>query len=151
LMIGAQDVAFPRLNLASFWIYAIGAVITLTALVAGGVDTGWTFDAPFSTTTPGEVTMVAIGIFVVGVSSILTGINFIATVHTLRAEGLGWTRLPLFVWVIYATSIIQALATPVLGMSLALIGADHVWQLGLFDPSLGGDPVLFQHLFWFYS
>jgi len=151
LMIGAQDVAFPRLNLASFWVYALGAIIVFAALILGGVDTGWTFYAPFSTTSQGAVTLVAVGIFTVGVSSILSGINFIATVHTLRVRGLRWTQLPLFVWAIYATSIIQVLATPVLGMSLALVGADHYWHLGLFEPALGGDPVLFQHLFWFYS
>jgi cytochrome c oxidase subunit 1 len=151
LMIGAQDVAFPRLNLASFWIYAAGAAITLASLVAGGVDTGWTFYAPYSTTTAGAVTLVAIGVFVLGISTILSGLNFIVTVHTMRAEGITWMRMPLFVWAIYATAIIQVLATPVLGLSLAVVGADHAWDLGLFDPKLGGDPVLFQHLFWFYS
>jgi len=151
IMIGARDVAFPRLNLASFYVYVAGATLTLLALVDGGVDTGWTFYAPYSTSTPGAVALVACGVFVLGISSIMTGINFIVTVHTLRAPGVTWMRLPLFVWAIYATSIIQVLATPVLGLSLALVGADHVWGLGLFDPSLGGDPVLFQHLFWFYS
>jgi cytochrome c oxidase subunit 1 len=151
LMIGARDVAFPKLNLASFWIYALGAVITLTALVAGGVDTGWTFYTPYSTTTPGAVALVATGVFVLGISTILSGLNFIVTVHTMRAEGVTWNRLPLFVWAIYGTAVIQVLATPVLGLSLAVVGADHVWKLGLFDPKLGGDPVLFQHLFWFYS
>jgi cytochrome c oxidase subunit 1 len=151
LMIGARDVAFPRLNLASFWIYALGATITLAALVAGGVDTGWTFYAPYSTTTPGAVALVATGIFILGISTILSGLNFIVTIHTMRAEGVTWTRMPLFAWAIYGTSVIQVLATPVLGLSLAVVGADHIWQLGLFDPKLGGDPVLFQHLFWFYS
>jgi cytochrome c oxidase subunit 1 len=151
LMIGARDVAFPRINLASYWLYALGAVITIGGLLWGGVDTGWTFYAPYSTSTPTQVTVVVTGVFVVGVSSILTGLNFIVTVHTLRAAGVGWMRLPLFVWAIYATSIIQVLATPVLGLSLAVVGIDHVWHLGLFDPRTGGDPVLFQHLFWFYS
>lgn len=151
LMIGARDVAFPRLNLASFWIYAVGAVITLSALILGGVDTGWTFYVPYSTTTTGAVTMVAIGIFVLGISSILTGINFIVTIHALRVEGLTWLRLPLFVWALYGTSVILVLATPVLGLSLLMLGADRAWHLGLFDPAVGGDPVLFQHLFWFYS
>jgi cytochrome c oxidase subunit I len=151
LMIGAKDVAFPRMNLASYWIYAAGAIITITGLTAGGVDTGWTFYTPFSTSSPTAVTVVVTGVFVVGVSSILTGLNFIVTVHTLRAKGVGWMQMPLFVWAIYATSIIQVLATPVLGLSLAVVGIDHVWHLGLFDPRTGGDPVLFQHLFWFYS
>jgi cytochrome c oxidase subunit 1 len=151
LMIGARDVAFPRLNLASLWIYVIGAVITLVALIDGGVDTGWTFYTPYSATAPGAVALVALGIFVVGISTIFTGLNFIVTVHTMRAEGITWRRLPLFVWAIYGTSVIQVLATPVLGMSLAVVGIDHVWHLGLFDPNAGGDPVLYQHMFWFYS
>jgi cytochrome c oxidase subunit 1 len=151
IMIGAKDVAFPRLNLASFYVYVIGAAVTLWALLRGGVDTGWTFYAPYSTSTPTEVSLVAVGIFILGVSSILTGINFIVTVHTLRARGIGWTKLPIFVWAIYATSIIQVLATPILGLSLAVVALDHAWGLGLFDPARGGDPVLFQHMFWFYS
>ncbi|MBZ0235930.1 MAG: cbb3-type cytochrome c oxidase subunit I [Deltaproteobacteria bacterium] len=151
IMIGARDVAFPRLNLASFWIYVLGSAVTLWALLAGGVDTGWTFYAPYSTTTTGEVGLVVLGIFILGISTIITGINFIVTVHTLRADGVTWHRMPLFVWAIYATSIIQVLATPVLGLSIALVGIDHLWGLQLFDPAAGGDPVLFQHLFWFYS
>jgi cytochrome c oxidase subunit 1 len=151
LMIGAPDVAFPRLNLASFYVYLLGATVTLSALFLGGVDTGWTFYAPYSTSTPTAVTIAAFGIFIVGVSSILTGINFIVTVHTLRAKGLRWLQMPLFVWSIYATAVIQVLATPVLGMSLLLVAVDHAWALGIFDPNVGGDPVLFQHLFWFYS
>jgi cytochrome c oxidase subunit 1 len=151
LMIGANDMAFPRLNLASFWVYVLGCVITLTALIGGGVDTGWTFYTPFSTTTPTAVAITCVGIFVLGVSSVMSGLNFIVTTHTLRAPAVTWMRLPLFVWAIYATAIILVLATPVLGMSLALVGADHIWALGLFDPAQGGDPVLYQHLFWFYS
>jgi cytochrome c oxidase subunit I len=151
LMIGAKDVAFPRLNLASFYIYLLGSVITLTALVAGGADVGWTFYAPYSTTSPTSVATIGLGVFILGLSSILTGLNFIVTIHTLRATGVTWFKMPLFVWAIYATSIIQVLATPVLGMSLLLVAVDHAWGLGIFDPALGGDPVLFQHLFWFYS
>jgi cytochrome c oxidase subunit I len=151
IMIGAKDVAFPKLNLASFWVYFVGSILTLVALTTGGVDTGWTFYAPYSTSTRGAVGWVVLGVFVLGVSSIMSGINFIVTVHTLRAKGVGWMKLPLFVWAIYATSIIQVLATPVLGLSLGLVAIDHLWGLGLFDPEAGGDPVLFQHLFWFYS
>ncbi|WP_438013524.1 cbb3-type cytochrome c oxidase subunit I [Sorangium sp. So ce315] len=151
LMIGAKDLAFPRLNLASLYVFAIGGAITLAAAVAGGADTGWTFYPPYSTTTPTAVVPVAIGIFILGISSIMTAVNFIATTHTMRARGLGWGRLPLFVWAIYSTSIIILLATPVLGLTLLLVGADHIYHFGLFDPALGGDPVLFQHLFWFYS
>jgi cytochrome c oxidase subunit 1 len=151
IMIGAKDVAFPRLNLASFYVYLSGVAITLGGMVAGGTDTGWTFYAPYSTTSPTSVAPVGLGVFVLGFSSIMTGLNFIVTVHTLRAKGIGWSRLPLFVWAIYATSIIQVLATPVLGLSLLLIALDHGLGLGIFDPRLGGDPVLFQHLFWFYS
>jgi cytochrome c oxidase subunit 1 len=151
IMIGAKDVAFPKLNLASFYVYLLGAIFTFIALIAGGVDTGWTFYAPYSTLSPTVVGWVVLGIFVLGVSSIMTGINFIVTVHTLRAKGVTWSKLPLFVWNIYATSIIQVLATPILGLSLILVGIDHQFGLGLFDPRSGGDPVLFQHLFWFYS
>jgi cytochrome c oxidase subunit 1 len=151
IMIGAKDVAFPRLNLASFYVYLAGSFISLYAMVAGGADSGWTFYTPYSTSTPSAVTPVALGVFVLGISSIMTGLNFIVSVHTLRARDVSWHKLPLFVWAIYATSIIQVLATPVLGMSLLLVAADRVFQVGIFDPSLGGDPLLFQHLFWFYS
>jgi cytochrome c oxidase subunit 1 len=151
IMIGARDVAFPKLNLASFYVYLLGSAITLTALIKGGVDTGWTFYAPYSSHTHTAVSWVVLGIFVLGISSIMSGINFIVTVHTLRSKGVTWSKLPIFVWTIYGTSIIQVLATPVLGLSLALVGADHIWGLSLFDPENGGDPVLFQHLFWFYS
>jgi cytochrome c oxidase subunit I len=151
IMIGAKDVAFPRLNLASFYVWLLGATFTVYSMIDGGADTGWTFYTPYSSSTPSSVTPVAFGVFVLGISSILTGLNFIVTVHTLRAPGLTWHKLPLFVWSIYATSIIQVLATPVLGMSLLLVAADRVFQIGIFDPSIGGDPLLFQHLFWFYS
>jgi cytochrome c oxidase subunit 1 len=151
IQIGARDLAFPRLNLASFYVYLAGSAIVLGGLVLGGTDTGWTFYTPYSETTPDRLFPVVFGIFVVGVSSIFTGINFIASVHMLRAKGVHWRRMPLFVWSIYATSIILVLATPVLGLSVLLVGLDHVFHLGLFNPASGGDPVLFQHLFWFYS
>jgi cytochrome c oxidase subunit 1 len=151
LMIGARDVAFPRLNLLSFYVYLLGAGITLAAMLAGGADTGWTFYTPYSASSPSAVAPVVTGVFVLGVSSIMSGINFIVTVHALRAPGVGWFGMPLFVWAIYATSIIQVLATPVLGLSLALVFLDHALAWGIFDPARGGDPVLFQHLFWFYS
>ncbi|XXF78115.1 cbb3-type cytochrome c oxidase subunit I [Myxococcaceae bacterium GXIMD 01537] len=151
LMIGARDVAFPRLNLASVYLYVAGAAMTLWAMVEGGADTGWTFYTPYSTTTAAAVLPVLLGVFVIGFSTILTGLNFIATVHTLRAPGLPWMKLPLFVWAVYGTSIIQVLATPVLGMVLLLVLVERVGGLGLFDPARGGDPILFQHLFWFYS
>ena len=151
IMIGAKDVAFPRLNLASFYIYLAGAALVLYSMFANGLDTGWTFYTPYSAQSPSAVVPAVSGVFIIGMSSILTGINFIVTVHTLRTKGLTWLKLPLFVWAIYATSIIQVLATPVLGLSLGLVGLDHAFQLGIFDPARGGDPVLFQHLFWFYS
>jgi cytochrome c oxidase subunit 1 len=151
IMIGARDVAFPRLNLASVYVYLAGSALALTAMVWGGADMGWTFYTPYSTSTPSAVSLVGLGVFVLGLSSIMTGLNFIVTVHTLRAKNLHWHKLPLFVWSIYATSIIQVLATPVLGMSLLLVVLDRALKLGIFDPTLGGDPVLFQHLFWFYS
>jgi hypothetical protein len=151
IMLGAKDLAFPRLNLLSFYVYMVGAAITIGAMIWGGVDTGWTFYVPYSTATQSAVGIVVAGIFVLGVSTIMTSINFIVTTHTMRSEGLTWFRLPLFVWSIYATSIIMLLATPVLGLSMALVGIDRVYHFGIFDPMLGGDPVLFQHLFWFYS
>jgi cytochrome c oxidase subunit 1 len=152
LMIGARDLAFPRLNLASWYLYMAGGAIALWALLAGGVDTGWTFYTPFSTMfSNSHVTLALAGVLVVGFSSILTGLNFIVTVHTMRAPGMGWFRLPLFVWANYATSLILVLATPVLAMTLVLVAIERLFQVGIFDPALGGDPLLFQHLFWFYS
>jgi cytochrome c oxidase subunit 1 len=151
LMIGARDVAFPRLNLLGFYLYLAGGLIVLVAMVHGGTDTGWTFYAPYSTTTPTAVVPVLFGIFVVGMSGIASGINFIVTIHTLRAAGLTWMRLPLFVWSIYSASIIQVIATPVLGLTLLLVAVEHAFHIGLFDASVGGDPVLMQHLFWFYA
>jgi cytochrome c oxidase subunit 1 len=152
LMIGARDVAFPKLNLASWYIYMIGAGLLAYTIVSGGVDTGWTFYTPFSTmySTTAVITA-ALSIFVVGFSSILTGLNFIVTTHRMRAPGLTWFRLPLFVWSLYATSVIQVLATPVIGITMVLVGLERTLRIGIFDPALGGDPVLFQHLFWFYS
>jgi cytochrome c oxidase subunit 1 len=151
IMIGARDVAFPRLNLMSVYVYLLGATLTLAAMVWGGADMGWTFYTPYSTSSPSAVSLVGLGVFVLGLSSIMTGLNFIVTVHTLRAKNLSWHRLPLFVWSIYATSIIQVVATPVLGMSLLLVVLDRTFGFGIFDPTIGGDPLLFQHLFWFYS
>jgi len=151
LMLGAKDVAFPRLNLFSYYLWVTGALLAVTAIVTGGVDTGWTFYTPYSTTTQGSVTWMTLGVFVLGFSSIFTGLNFIATVHKLRAPGMGWFQMPLFVWGIYATAIIQVLATPVLGITLLLLIMERAFKIGIFDPAIGGDPVLFQHFFWFYS
>ena len=152
MMIGARDVAFPKLNLLSWYIYVIGGIFTLVAMVTGGIDTGWTFYTPFSSTyAHTNVIPVVIGIFILGFSSILTALNFIVTIHTMRAPGLTWFRLPLFIWAMYATSIILVLATPVLAITLALLGFERIFGVGIFDPALGGDPLLFQHLFWFYS
>lgn len=152
LMIGARDLAFPRLNLFSWYLYIIGGLFTIATLLLGGVDTGWTFYTPFSTMfSNSHVVMAVVGIFVVGFSSILTGLNFIVTIHMMRAPGMRWFRLPLFVWAMYATSIVMMLATPVLAMTLALLGLERLFGVGIFDPALGGDPLLFQHFFWFYS
>ena len=152
LMIGARDLAFPRLNLLSWYIYLVGSCFTLWAIVVGGVDTGWTFYTPFSTVASNtNVIKTALGIIIIGFSSILTGLNFIVTIHKMRAPELTWFRLPLFIWAIYATSIILILATPVLTITLTLIAIERFLNIGIFDPSLGGDPILFQHLFWFYS
>ncbi len=152
LMIGADEVAYPKLNLFSWYLYLAGGLLTLFALLVGGVDTGWTFYTPFSTLySNSNVLLAAAGVFVVGFSSIVTGINFIATIHLLRAKGMTWMRLPLFVWAMYATSLVMVLATPVLAMSLLLVFAERAFGLPIFDPRAGGDPLLFQHLFWFYS
>jgi cytochrome c oxidase subunit 1 len=152
MMIGARDLAFPRLNLLSWYIYVLGALFTLWAMLTGGVDTGWTFYTPYSTTaSQTNVIPTALGIFITGFSSILTGLNFIVTIHTMRAPGLTWSRLPLFIWAHYATSLVMILGTPVIAITLALVGLERGFHIGIFDPALGGDPILFQHLFWFYS
>lgn len=152
LMLGARDLAFPRLNLASWYVYIIGALLALTAAMLGGVDTGWTFYTPYSTTyANGYVALMGVGIFIAGFSSIFTGVNFITTIHKMRAPGLTWFRLPLFVWAEYATSIIMVLGTPVVAITILLVAVERLFKIGIFDPALGGDPLLFQHLFWFYS
>jgi cytochrome c oxidase subunit I len=152
IMIGARDLAFPKLNLLSWYIYVLGGAFTLYALISGGVDTGWTFYTPYSTVYSNSSVMAAgIGIFIAGFSSILTGLNFIVTIHKMRAPGLTWFRLPLFVWAHYATSLIQVLGTPVIAVTILMLAVERAFHLGFFDPRLGGDPVLFQHLFWFYS
>jgi len=152
MMLGARDVAFPKLNLLSWYLFNAGGLLALYAVTFGGVDTGWTFYTPYSSTySNSHVLTMAAGIFIAGFGTILTGLNFIITTHKLRAPGLTWFRLPLFVWSMYSTSAIMILATPVLAMTLTLMGIERIWGVGLFDPKLGGDPVLFQHLFWFYS
>ena len=152
MMVGAKDLAFPRINLLSWYIFIAGATLALYALVAGGVDTGWTFYTPYSSTYSNtHVITMAVGIFIAGFSSILTGLNFIVTIHQMRAPGLPWFRLPLFLWAIYATSLIMILGTPVVAITLLLVGLEKWLHVGIFDPALGGDPLLFQHLFWFYS
>jgi cytochrome c oxidase subunit I len=152
IMVGAKDLAFPRINLLSWYIYVLGGIFTLVAALSGGVDTGWTFYTPYSTAAAnGHVITAALGVFITGFSSILTGLNFIVTIHRMRAPGLTWFRLPLFVWSHYATSLIMILGTPVIAITVLLVAAERALHLGIFDPALGGDPVLFQHLFWFYS
>jgi cytochrome c oxidase subunit 1 len=152
IMVGARDLAFPRVNLLSWYLLIIGGAFAMFAMFAGGVDTGWTFYTPYSTTYSNTwVLATAVGIFIAGFSSILTGLNFIVTVHRMRAPGMTWFRMPLFVWANYATALIQVLGTPVLAVTLVLVFAERALHIGIFDPALGGDPVLFQHLFWFYS
>ena len=152
LQLGAKDVAFPKLNLLSWYIFIIGMIFTMTATLLGGVDTGWTFYPPYSTEgSSSQVAITGLGVFITGFSSILTGLNFMVTIHRMRAPGLTWFRLPLFIWAHYATSIIQVLGTPVVAITVLMIFLERVVGLGIFNPSLGGDPVLFQHLFWFYS
>ncbi|TWT45240.1 Cytochrome c oxidase polypeptide I+III [Phycisphaerae bacterium RAS1] len=152
IMIGAKDVAFPRLNLASFYMWVIGTLFAISTLAFGAVDTGWTFYTPYSTKYAfnGMIPVVA-GAFILGFSSIFTGLNFIVTIHKLRAPGMGWFGLPLFLWSLYATALVQILATPVLGITLLLLLVERTLGVGFFNPELGGDPVLFQHFFWFYS
>ena len=152
LMIGAKDLAFPKINLLSWYLYIVGALCAFVALVAGGIDTGWTFYTPYSTTyADGWVSLTLFGIFLNGFSSILTGLNFIVTIHKMRAPGLTWFRLPLFIWSTYAVSVIFILGTPVVAIALSLVIGERLFHIGIFDPQIGGDPVLFQHLFWFYS
>ncbi|MFQ6049132.1 MAG: cbb3-type cytochrome c oxidase subunit I, partial [Phycisphaerae bacterium] len=151
LMLGAQDVAFPRLNLTSYWLFVGGALAALATLAFGGLDTGWTLYVPYSTHTRSAVFLAGLGVFILGFSSILTGLNFVVTIHKLRPPGMGWYQLPLFLWGIYATAIIQILATPVLGITILLLLVERLLGVGIFNPTLGGDPVLFQHFFWFYS
>ena len=152
LMIGARDLAFPRVNLASWYLFAIGGAFTLAAMISGGIDTGWTFYTPYSSVYSNtNVVLAVVGIFITGFSSILTGLNFIVTVHKMRAPGMTWFRLPLFIWSNYAAALIMVLGTPVITITLALVGIERIWQVGIFDPANGGDPVLFQHMFWFYS
>jgi cytochrome c oxidase subunit 1 len=152
MMVGARDLAFPRINLLSWYIYTLGGLLSIGAVVFGGVDTGWTFYTPYSSTySNSNVILAALGAFVAGFSSILTGLNFIVTIHKMRAPGLTWFRLPLFIWAHYATSIIQILGTPVVAIAIVLVALERLFHIGVFDPKLGGDPLLFQHLFWFYS
>jgi len=152
VMIGAKDLAFPRINLLSWYILVVGGLFTLGAVVMGGVDTGWTFYTPYSTAASNtHVIMTGLGVFISGFSSILTGLNFIVTIHKMRAPGMTWFRLPLFIWAHYATSIIQILGTPVVAIAVLLVALERTLHIGIFDPNLGGDPVLYQHLFWFYS
>jgi cytochrome c oxidase subunit 1 len=152
IMVGTKDLAFPRINLLSWYLYVIGGVIALVVLAMGGIDTGWTFYTPYSSFSSNtNVTLAIVGVFVAGFSSILTGFNFIVTVHRMRAPGMTWFRLPLFVWAQYATSLVMILGTPVVAITLTLVAVERSLHLGIFDPKIGGDPVLFQHLFWFYS
>ena len=152
IMIGARDLAFPRINLLSWYIYILGGIFTIAAVLWGGVDTGWTFYTPYSSMySNSNVILTALGVFIVGFSSILTGLNFIVTVHKMRAPGMTWFRMPLFVWAQYATSIVMVLGTPVLAVTILLLALERTMKVGIFDPALGGDPILFQHLFWFYS
>ncbi len=153
IMIGARDVAFPRLNLTSWWLYMLGAVVVLTSQFTGGgpPDTGWTFYAPYSFQTPTNMLPAVTGAFILGFSSILTGLNFIVTIHRMRAPGMSWFKMPLFPWSLYATAWIQVIATPIVGVTLLMIIAERTLNIGFFNPALGGDPILYQHLFWIYS
>ena len=151
VMLGTKDVAFPRLNLASWYIYIVGSMIGVYSIISGGVDTGWTFYTPYSSSTDTAVMMMTFAVFVLGFSSIFTGINFVVTIHKMKAPGITWFKMPLFIWSLYATALIQILATPVIAVTMILLILERSFQIGIFDPAMGGDPVLFQHFFWFYS
>lgn len=152
IMIGAKDVAFPKINLLSWYCFAVGGGLATLAIIMGGIDTGWTFYTPYSTTyANGYVALALTGVFINGFSSILTGVNFLTTIHKMRAPGMTWFRLPLFIWAQYATSLMMILGTPVVAITLLLVALERVLGIGIFDPTLGGDPILFQHMFWFYS
>ncbi|MEW6198763.1 MAG: cytochrome c oxidase subunit I [Planctomycetota bacterium] len=152
IMLGAKDLAFPRINLASYYLWVAGALLAVVSIVMGSVDTGWTFYVPYATeTSMGGVVPVLAGVFLLGFSSIFTGLNFIVTIHKMRPPGMTWFRLPLFLWALYATAVIQILATPVLGITVLLLIVERLFQFGIFLPALGGDPILYQHFFWFYS
>ncbi len=151
MMLGAKDVAFPKLNLLSFYLWLLGAIGFVVVLFAGDLDTGWTFYAPYSIRTQTAVALAATGAFILGFSSILTGLNFMVTIHKMRAKTMGWFRMPLLLWGLYATSVIQIVATPVIGITVGMLFLEKLFHIGFFDPKLGGDPVLFEHFFWFYS
>lgn len=153
IMIGAKDVAFPRINLLSWYLYLTGVTCVVISQFAGGQapDTGWTFYAPYSFRTAGNMLPAVIGAFFLGFSSILTGLNFLVTIHRMRAPGMTWMKMPLFPWTLYSTAWIQLLATPIVGITLLMVIAERTLNIGFFDPTLGGDPVLYQHLFWTYS
>lgn len=152
IMLGAKDLAFPRLNLGSWYVFMLGGLLTLSVVVLGGVDTGWTFYTPYSSTYSNSAVLFAgVGAFLSGFASIFTAINLIATTHKMRAPGMTWFRMPLFVWAMYATSIIIVLGTPVVSITILMVAVERLFRVGIFDPALGGDPLLFQHLFWFYS
>ena len=151
IQLGAKDVAFPRLNLLSYYLYVLGSLVAIGSIIVGHIDTGWTFYTPYSLEGNSSVLFMTGGAFILGFSSILTGVNFIATTHKMRAPGITWRRLPLFIWSLYATAVIQVLATPVLAITLLLLILEKTMTIGIFDSRLGGDPVLFEHFFWFYS
>ena len=153
LLIGARDVAFPRINLLSWWLFMVGGLIVVLSVFTGGgaPDTGWTFYAPYSIRTASNVSLALFGVFILGFSSILTGLNFVTTIHRLRAPGMKWFRMPLFVWSLYATAWTQILATPILAIAVLLLVLERMFGIGFFDPTKGGDPILFEHLFWIYS
>ncbi|MCL5028799.1 MAG: cbb3-type cytochrome c oxidase subunit I [Bacteroidetes bacterium] len=153
IMLGAKDVAFPRINLLTWYLYIIGGVLILLSLVlpGGAADTGWTFYVPYSVRTGTNMIFTLTAVFIIGFSSILTGLNFLTTIHRMRAPGMDWFKMPLFAWSLYATSWIQVIVTPIVGITLLMVIVERVFHVGIFDPTLGGDPLLFQHMFWMYS
>jgi cytochrome c oxidase subunit I len=153
IQLGTDDVFFPRLNLFSWYLFMIGGLFAIVSLFVGDgfPDTGWTFYVPFSVQNSKNVGLTVTAAFILGMSSMLTGLNFVTTFHRMRAKSMGLMQIPLFTWSLYATAWVQILATPVIGITFVLVVLERFLSIGLFDPAKGGDPLLYQHLFWMYS
>ncbi|MCC9075238.1 cbb3-type cytochrome c oxidase subunit I [Litorilinea aerophila] len=150
LMLGAEDMAFPRLNAFAYWLN-VPAIVMLLGAVYFGWDAGWTVYPPLSTKGPVGFQFLFYAVFFLGMSSILGSLNLLVTIFRMRPPGMSLFRMPIFCWAIVATSLIQLTATQLIGMSFLMLSVERVLGMGFFDPAKGGTPILFQHLFWFYS